>query len=540
VTFPEGFLWGTATASYQVEGAVNEDGRGTSIWDTFSHTPGKVLHGDTGDRACDQYHRLEEDLDLMADLGLKAYRFSVAWPRIQPEGSGPTNRKGLDYYRRLVEGLRERSMEPMLTLYHWDLPQALEDRGGWTSRETSERFAEYAGLVYQALGDVVRLWITLNEPWVSAWNGYGRGVHAPGQKDTSKALAATHHLLLGHAFALGRMRSVSHNGNQLGITLNLSAVRPATEDKADVAAARRVDGNANRLYLDPLFCGSYPEDMLEHYSNASDFSFVHDDDLEKISQPIDFLGVNYYFRNTVVAGQGESDLTTAMRFSDLDATTVRPPGVQTTAMGWPVEPDGLTDLLIRLHREYTRIPIYITENGIAVHDYVDPEGDVDDEERVAFLDAHFRAAHAAIERGVDLRGYMVWSLLDNFEWAEGYSKRFGIVFVDYGTQRRIPKMSARWYNEVIEHNGLPDAPTRCVTRSSWPAACWPASRSSSSSSSPRGTSSRASPAAGLRGDPRPMKKERESKEDGRYIIFYAFEDEGEENKGEDPGGDSTS
>jgi beta-glucosidase len=354
VTFPEGFLWGTATASYQVEGAVNEDGCGASIWDTFSHTPGKVLHGDTGDIACGQYHRLEEDLDLMADLGLKAYRFSAAWPRIQPEGSGPANRKGLDYYRCLVEGLRERSMEPMLTLYHWDLPQALEERGGWTTRETSERFAEYAGIVYEALGDSARFWITLNEPWVSAWMGYGRGIYASGHKDTSKALAATHNLLLGHGLAIENMRARGHDDNQLGITLNLSAVRPATEDIADVEAARRVDGNANRLYLDPLFRGSYPEDMLEHYSNASDFSFVRDDDLERMSQPIDFLGVNYYFRNTVVGGQGESDLTTAMRFSDLDATTVRPPGVQTTAMGWPVEPDGLTELLIRLHGEYTR------------------------------------------------------------------------------------------------------------------------------------------------------------------------------------------
>jgi beta-glucosidase len=454
--FPEGFLWGTATASYQVEGAVGEDGRGTSIWDTFSHTPGKVYRGDTGDIACDQYHRLEEDLDLMAGLGLKAYRFSVAWPRIQPEGSGAANQRGLDYYRRLVDGLRSRSIEPMLTLYHWDLPQALEDRGGWTVRETSGRFAEYAGIVYEALADSVSFWITLNEPWVSAWMGYGTGVHAPGIKDTSKALAATHHLLLGHGLALENIRSLGRGNNQLGITLNLSAVRPATEEAADIEAARRVDGNANRLYLDPLFRASYPEDMLEHYRPESDLSFVREDDLERISQPLDFLGVNYYFRNTVVDGRRESNLATAMRFADLNAATVLPEGVETTAMGWPVEADGLTELLLRLHREYTRAPLYITENGRAVYDYVDPEGEVDDEERVAFLDAHFRAAHAAIEQGLDLRGYMVWSLLDNFEWAEGYSKRFGIVFVDYGTQRRIPKMSARWYKEVIGRNGLPD------------------------------------------------------------------------------------
>jgi beta-glucosidase len=457
VRFPEGFLWGTATASYQVEGAVNEDGRGLSIWDTFSHTPGKVYRGDTGDRACDHYHRLEEDLDLMAALGPKAYRFSVAWPRIQPEGSGSANRKGLDHYRRLVEGLRERSIEPMITLYHWDLPQALEDRGGWTSRETSERFAEYAGIVYEALADSVRLWITLNEPWVSAWNGYGMGVHAPGREGTGNALRATHHLLLGHGLALERMRSLGKGDNQLGITLNLAPVRPASEDAADAEAARRVDGNANRLYLDPIFRGGYPEDMRDHYSGESDFSFVRDGDLDKISAPLDFLGVNYYMRHTVVDGQKDSELTTAVRFSSVGAATILPPGVGTTAMGWPVESDGFTDLLVRLHEEYTQIPLYITENGIAVHDYVDPEGDVDDEERVSFLDAHFRAAHAAIVRGVDLRGYMVWSLLDNFEWAEGYSKRFGLVFVDYGTQRRIPKMSAGWYRGVIERNGLEDA-----------------------------------------------------------------------------------
>jgi beta-glucosidase len=454
VRFPEGFLWGTATASYQVEGAVDEDGRGASVWDTFSHTPGKVYRGDTGDIACDQYHRIEEDLDLMASLGLKAYRFSVAWPRVQPCGSGPTNQKGLDYYRRLVDGLRERSIEPMLTLYHWDLPQPLEDHGGWTVRETSERFAEYAGIVYEALADSVSFWITLNEPWVSAWLGYGIGLHAPGHKNVSKALAATHNLLLGHGLALETMRSAGHEGNQLGITLNLSAVRPASEDAADMDAARRVDGNANRLYLDPLFRGSYPEDMIKHYRAESEFAFVRDGDLERISATIDFLGVNYYFRHTVVDGGQGSELATAMRFSDLNATTVLPEGVETTAMGWPVEPDGFTELLVRLHEEYVEVPIYVTENGRAVYDYVDPEGEVEDEERISYLDAHFRAAHDAMQQGVDLRGYMVWSLLDNFEWAEGYSKRFGIVFVEYGTQRRIPKTSARWYRDVIERNGL--------------------------------------------------------------------------------------
>ena len=455
MNFPEGFLWGTATASYQIEGAAHEDGRGASIWDTFSHTPGKTYRGDTGDLACDHYHRLEQDLDLMADLGLRAYRFSVAWPRIQPDGTGTANQKGLDFYRRLVDGLRQRDIEPMLTLYHWDLPQALEDRGGWTNRETSERFADYTGIVYEALSDSVSYWITLNEPWVAAWLGYGLGLHAPGKKDVGDALSATHHLLLGHGLALERMRSAADD-NRLGVTLSLSPVRPATEDPADVEAARRVDLNANRLYLDPLFRGSYPEDA-EDYREAGDFGFVREGDLEKISAPMDFLGVNYYMRHTVIDRDSKTDLRPAMDFRDLEARTLIPAGVETTAMGWPAEADGLTDLLVRLHEEYTRIPLYVTENGRAVHDYVDPEGEVKDEERVSYLDAHFRAARGAMDRGVDLRGYMVWSFLDNFEWGEGYSMRFGLVFVDYGTQKRIPKASARWYSEVIRRNGLEDA-----------------------------------------------------------------------------------
>lgn len=453
--FPNNFLWGTATAAYQIEGAVDEDGRSSSIWDTFSHAPGNVLHGDTGDVACDHYHRLEEDLDLLGGLGVKGYRFSVAWPRIQPEGIGAANQKGLDFYRRLVEGLQQRDIEPMLTLYHWDLPQALEDSGGWTTRETSERFAEYASIVYESLSDTVSYWITLNEPWVSAWLGYGMGLHAPGHADTGKALAATHHLLLGHGLALERMR-LGGEDNQIGITLNLSPVRPSRDRMADREAARRVDGNANRLYLDPVFRGAYPEDMVKHYSEDSDFSFVRDGDLEVISAPVDFLGVNYYMRHTVVAEDEGSELPTAMRFSDLDAETVLPPGVETTAMGWGIEPDGLTELLVRLKDEYTQLPIYITESGAAFHDYADPEGAVNDEERVAFLESHFRAAHEAMKQSVNLKGYFVWSLLDNFEWAEGYSKRFGLIYMDYPTRRRTPKKSYGWYRAVIGRNGLED------------------------------------------------------------------------------------
>ena len=450
--FPDDFLWGTATASYQIEGAVGEGGRGASIWDTFSHTPGKVYRGDTGDIACDHYHRFEGDLDLMADLGLRAYRFSVAWPRVQPSGSGTPNRGGLDFYRRLVDGLRQRDIVPMLTLYHWDLPQALEDRGGWTNRETSERFAEYAGVVYEALAEEVGHWITLNEPWVAAWMGYGLGVHAPGISDSSKALAATHHLLLGHGLAMERMRSAGYE-NQLGVTLNLHPAHPSRDREADREAARRVDGQANRLYLDPLFRGEYPEDLFSHYTaRGVDLSFVHDGDLGRISTPIDFLGINYYFRNIVRDAPDEDAPGTP--FADLDARPVIPHAAEKTAMGWPVEPEGLTEILVRIKEDYADVPIYVTENGRAVSDYIDPEGDVDDEERVSYLDAHFRAAHEAIGQGVDLRGYMVWSFLDNFEWAEGYSKRFGLVFVEYGTQRRVPKASARWYSDVIRHNGL--------------------------------------------------------------------------------------
>ncbi|WP_119067086.1 GH1 family beta-glucosidase [Rubrobacter indicoceani] len=446
MAFPKGFLWGAATASYQIEGAVDRDGRGASIWDTFSHTPGKVYRGDTGDIACDHYHRLEEDLDLMARLGLKAYRFSVAWPRVQPDGTGPANRKGLDFYRRLVDGLRRRDIEPMPTLYHWDLPQALENRGGWTVRETSERFAEYAGLVYKGLSDSVSFWITLNEPWVAAWLGHAAGVHAPGRKSVKDALLATHHLLLGHGLAVETMRQ--GDGNRLGITFSLSPARPSRD--RDKEAARLVDGNANRLYLDPVLKGRYPEDLLEHYAPVTDFSFVYDGDLGVIAAPVDFVGANFYMRHLV---RHDPEPQRDSMFASVNARIVIPHAVERTAMGWPVEPEGLKELLVRLKDEYGNPPVYITENGIAVHDYPDQAGEINDEERVRYLGSHFRAAEDAISEGSDLRGYMVWSLLDNFEWAEGYSKRFGLVYVDYPTLKRTLKKSAGWYSEVIRRNG---------------------------------------------------------------------------------------
>jgi beta-glucosidase len=443
VQFPDGFLWGASTASYQIEGAVREDGRGPSIWDVFSHTPGKTRHGDTGDIACDHYHHLDEDLDLLVLLGIRAYRFSVAWPRIQPDGRGAVNQRGLDHYRRVVDGLLARDITPMLTLYHWDLPQALQETGGWTNRETADRFAEYASIVYRALGDRVPFWTTLNEPWCSAFVGHLEGRHAPGIQDEAAALAATHHLLLAHGRAVQALRAAGA-GSGLGITLNLAWNVPASGLPADVAAARRVDGNQNRLFLDPLFRGSYPPDMLEHYRPISDFGFVQEGDLAAISSPLDFLGINYYERHIVQANPQDGER----------GAIILPPAGPLTAGGIGINPDGLCELLVRVSREYTDLPLYVTENGIALHDYLNPEGEVTDVERAAYLEAHFRAAHEAIEQGVNLRGYVVWSFLDNFEWAEGYSMRFGLVYVEYASQRRVPKQSAYWYRGVIARNGL--------------------------------------------------------------------------------------
>ena len=450
VVFPDGFLWGAATSAYQIEGAATADGRGTSIWDTFSHAPGNTTHGDTGDLAADHYRRLEGDLDLMASLGLKAYRFSVAWPRIQPEGRGEANQPGLDFYRRLVDGLQRRSIVPVLTLYHWDLPQALQDAGGWPNRDTALRFAEYAGLVFDALGDGVPLWITINEPWVAAWLGHATGDHAPGVRDARQALAAAHHLLLGHALAVQGFRARALPASQIGIALSLSSIRAASPAAADQHAARLLDGNQNRWFLDALLRGAYPADMLEYYGGAVDLSFVRDGDLAAIARPVDFMGVNYYMRHTVSAGL--VDWTASVVELAIGARV--PSGVATTAMGWGIEPDGLNEVLVRLERDYPRVPLYVTENGAAFDDYVDPEGGVDDDERIVFLDGHLRAAHAALRAGVDLRGYFAWSLLDNFEWALGYSKRFGLVYVDYGTQARIPKKSAAWYASVMRANAL--------------------------------------------------------------------------------------
>jgi beta-glucosidase len=374
----------------------------------------------------------------------------VAWPRIQPEGTGPANQRGLDHYRRLVESLHRHGITPVLTLYHWDLPQALENRGGWPNRDTAARFAEYAGLVHRSLGDAVPLWATLNEPWVSAWLGYGAGVHAPGREDDGLALAASHHLLLGHGLAADAMGG----GGEVGIVLNPQPTRPASNDPADQQAARLGDLQMNALYLDPLFGRGYPAELVDHYRGVSDFGFVRDGDLDIIARPLDFLGVNYYTLQTVTA-HPPVEPNAAPLPGHLGGWVVVPPGGAATAMGWAIEPASLTELLVRLREDYPRVRLYVTENGAAFDDRVGPDGRVDDGTRIAFLDDHLMATHRAVEAGVPVSGYFVWSFLDNFEWAEGYSKRFGIFYVDYETQRRIPKESARWYREVVRRGGVP-------------------------------------------------------------------------------------
>jgi beta-glucosidase len=442
--FPSTFLWGAATASYQIEGAAAEDGRGESIWDRFSHTPGRVEGGDTGDVACDHYHRFAEDVDLMAELGLKAYRFSIAWPRLFPDGDGRLNQAGLDFYGRLVDRLLERGITPMATLYHWDLPQRLQDaRGGWVSRDTVGRFGDYAAAAIGALGDRVPHWVTLNEPWCSAFLGYHQGRHAPGIQDLASAVRASHHLLLGHGLAVDAFRASGQPGS-IGITLNLNPVGPATDREADIRAARLFDGNLNRWYLDPVFRGSYPADLVDHYASlGADMDFIEPGDLESIARPVDFLGVNYYFRSVVQAspdGLGWEDARMQ-------------PGDVTTSVGWSIDPSGLSDLFARLRRDYPSIPMYVTENGIALDDEIGPDGTVADPRRIDYLDRHFAAAERAVAEGTDLRGYFVWTLMDNFEWALGYRPRFGLVYVDYPTQRRIPKASAHWLSGVIATNG---------------------------------------------------------------------------------------
>ncbi|MFC8922666.1 glycoside hydrolase family 1 protein [Cellulosimicrobium sp. NPDC057127] len=477
---PRDFLWGAATAAFQIEGAGHTDGRTDSIWDTFCRVPGAVVNGDDGMVACDHYHRYREDVALMRELGLGAYRFSTSWARVRPDG-GAVNAAGVAFYDRLVDELLEAQILPWLTLYHWDLPQAIEERGGWTDRDTAYRFAEYAVTMHEALGDRVGVWTTLNEPWCSAFLGYTAGVHAPGRQSREDGLAAAHHLLLGHGLAVQALRERAPEAN-LGITLNFTVSDPVDPaDPADVDAARRIDGQFNRIFLGPLFHGAYPQDVLEDVAPYGLLDHVRDGDLEIVSTPIDTLGVNYY-NGGAVAGRplepgaegtdggtrpegvrdgdgGQAPVrATSSPYPAADDAHGRSRGLPTTDMGWEVQPEGLTRLLTRLQEEYTGprgVAMYVTENGAAYPDEVSADGSVDDQDRLAFLDAHLRATRDAIDAGADVRGYFAWSLMDNFEWALGYTKRFGLVRVDYATQERTVKSSGRWYAQVVRDNAVP-------------------------------------------------------------------------------------
>ena len=460
LSFPDDFLWGAATASYQIEGASRADGRSDSIWDTFSRQPCKVLHGHDGSVACDHYHRYPADVALMRELNLSAYRFSLAWPRVVPDGR-TVNPAGLDFYSRLVDELLAAGITPWLTLYHWDLPQALEDAGGWPERDTALRFVDYAAAVHDALGDRVHYWTTLNEPWCSAFLGYAAGVHAPGRTEPQAALRAAHHLLLGHGLVTQELRRRDPDLS-LGLTLNFTDTQPLDPaSERDRDAARRTDGLANRFFVEPITLGSYPQDVLEDLGELWPADLVQDGDLATISTPIDVLGVNYYATQAVTAGcdPGHAPVAAAQarRFDPpspavgSEHVAVVRRGIPVSDMGWEISPDGLAELLLRLHKDYTGprgVRLAVTENGAAADDRPDAAGYVDDTERVDYLDRHLRAVHDAMERGADVDGYFVWSLLDNFEWAWGYTKRFGIVRVDYDTQERTPKASARWYADV--------------------------------------------------------------------------------------------
>ncbi len=435
--FPAGFVWGAASASYQVEGAVDEEGRGRSIWDTFSHTPGRVLNGDTGDVACDHYHRYPEDVALMAALGLDSYRFSVAWPRIQPDGRGPANQRGLDSYRRLLDALDEHGIKACLTVYHWDLPQALEDAGGWMSRDTAYRFAEYAAIVGEALHDRVALWAPINEAFVHWSEGYGIGRSAPGHALLLDAIPAAHHLLLGHGLAVGALRAAGVHA-PIGSVNNLTDVRPASDDPADIATAAAYDVLRNSLFTDPLLCGAYPPGILATYPDLA--AAVKPGDEAIIAVRLDFLGVNYYAPEYVRAAANPLGFD----FAEVD-------GFERNGFGEPIDPEGLRRVLLNLQGRYGgRLPpIYVTENGASFPDRLEEDGHVRDDLRIRYLDTHLRALRAAMDEGVDVRGYFVWSLTDNFEWAYGYSQRFGLVYVDFATQRRIPKASFAWYRDLI-------------------------------------------------------------------------------------------
>lgn len=443
--FPESFVWGVTTASYQTEGGTEEDGRGETIWDRFSHIPGRVFHNDTGDVACDTYHRIDEDVELLKELGVKAYRFSVAWARILPDGYGKVCEKGLEYYERLIDKLLNAGIEPYVTLYHWDLPQKLQDEGGWTNRKTAEHFLEYCRLLFDKFRGKVRHWITLNEPWVVSFMGHYTGEMAPGIRDFSAALLTAHIQLLAHGMVVNAFREMEIPG-EIGITLNLCPKESLTESEEDKKAAVRHDGYANRWFLDPLFCGKYPEDMWEWYKqNHVVLPEIKNGDMECISVPVDFLGFNYYNIDYTVEDKSVWPLEFRAGFSG---------GNPMTHYQMPVIPEGLYKILMRLHKEYRLKKIYITENGASYQDHPDRNGEIQDEPRIDYLYTHIEKSAEAMTEGVPLAGYFVWSLFDNFEWATGYENQFGLVYVDRKTQERIKKKSFWWYRSVIDENGL--------------------------------------------------------------------------------------
>ncbi|HEX7524895.1 MAG TPA: GH1 family beta-glucosidase [Gaiellaceae bacterium] len=439
--FPSDFVWGAATSAYQIEGAVDVDGRGESIWDTFCKRPGAVLNGDSGAVACDFYHRYPQDIELMHTLGLDAFRFSIAWPRVLPEGRGRVNQAGLDFYDRLVDELLAAGIRPFATLYHWDLPQVLEDAGGWPVRATAEAFVEYVELVAARLGDRVDNWTTHNEPYCTSWLGYGVGIHAPGRTDLADSAAAAHHVLLSHGLAVQALRRECPDA-EVGIVLDSWPIHPASDDPRDVAAASVADGFRNRIFFDPILRGSYPEDVLERLGPAA--PPVLDGDLAIISAPLDFLGVNNYSRSIVRAGD------------DGEPIELPAPAGPTTSMGWEVYPDAIYEVLTRLHREYDTPPIYVTENGAAFADVRDTDGSVDDPDRIVYLAGYVDAVARAMAEGVPVRGYFVWSLLDNFEWSYGYSQRFGLIYVDFETLERVPKSSFHWYRGLAAGGRAPE------------------------------------------------------------------------------------
>lgn len=437
--FPHDFIFGVATAAYQIEGAATADGRIQSHWDVFSHTPGNTYQGDNGDVACDHYHRYPQDVALMASLGVDAYRFSFAWPRVMTEDRKP-NPKGLDFYDRLLDALQKAGISPMATLYHWDLPQWLAQRGGWVNRDTVGYFSDYAELMFKHYGDRIHHWITHNEPWCASFLSYALGEHAPGHRSQSEGIKAAHHLLLSHGQTVKGFRGMVSSG-QIGITLNLTPVEAASESEVDLKAAVRADGYQNRWFLDPIFRGRYPDDMLPIVDQVlGGQDFMGSDDLATIAQPIDFLGVNYYTRAVV----HHDPLGGPWQFS-----SSVPPQAKVTDMGWEVHPQSLYRLLHRLSMEYPKLPLYITENGAAYPDQVGRAGHINDGQRRDFIEAHLEQALRFCREGGELKGYFLWSLLDNFEWAFGYSKRFGIVYVDFFTQERVMKSSGQWYRQFL-------------------------------------------------------------------------------------------